>query len=250
MNDMPAPPTTYASTQATEPDMSTAETLSGIFFEPSRTFEALRVRPRFLVAGIILLVLAIVVTFVVYMRIDMAQFIRDRIERSPRAAQITEEQKETQVKVGKMFGAVVIPASVPIVIAGGAALYLVGLMAFGGSISYKKSLAVWTYSSLPPQVLGALIAILVMFLKSPDSLNPEHIAVTNPGALFGEDASKVLVALLSQFDLVRFYGMFLAALGLRKVAKVSSGQAWGVVITLWVLGAILAVAAAALFGGR
>jgi uncharacterized membrane protein len=72
--------------------------------------------------------------------------------------------------------------------------------------------------------------------------------VTNPGALLGDDASKVLVAILSQFDLVRFYGMFLAALGLRKVAKVSSGQAWGVVITLWVLGGILAVAAAALFG--
>jgi Yip1-like protein len=248
MSDMPAPPATYAPTEPTESEMSTGETLTGIFFEPSRTFEALRVRPRFLVAGIILLVLALVVTLVVYMRVDMAQFIRDRIERSPNAAQMTEEQKEMQIRVGKIFGAVVIPLSVPIVIAGGAALYLLGLMAFGGSISYKKALSVWTYSSLPPQIFGALIAILIMFLKSPDSLNPEHIAVTNPGALFGEGSSRVLVAFLSQFDLVRFYGMFLAALGLRKVAKVSSGQAWGVVITLWIIGGVLAVAAAALFG--
>jgi hypothetical protein len=56
------------------------------------------------------------------------------------------------------------------------------------------------------------------------------------------------VAVLRQFDLLRFYGFFLAALGLRKVAKLSSGQAWGVVLTLWILGLLFAVGSAALFG--
>jgi hypothetical protein len=228
--------------------MSTAETLTGIFFEPSRTYEALRVRPRFLVAGLILLVLACVVTLVLYMRVDMGQFIREKIERSPNAAQIDETQKEMQVKVGKMFGAVVIPLSVPIAIAAGAALYLLGVMLFGGSITYKKSLSVWAYSWLPPSVLGALIALLVMFLKSPETIVPERMVATNPGALFGEESSRVLVAFLSQFDLLRFYGLFLAALGLRKLAKLSSGQAWGVVLGLWLIGLIIAVGSAAVFG--
>ena len=241
-------PVAMPSTPATGAEMSTAETLTGIFFEPSRTFEALRSRPRFLVAGLILLVLACVVTAILYMRVDMDQFMRDRIERSPNAAQISEQQKETQVRIGKMFGAVAIPLSVPIIIAGGAALYLLGVMAFGGSITYKKSLSVWTYSSLPPSVLGAFIAILVLFLKSPDSIDPERMVATNPAALLGEDASKVLVAVLSQFDLLRFFGIFLAALGLRKVAKISSGQAWGVVITLWAIGALLRIGSAVIFG--
>jgi Yip1-like protein len=235
-------------TPATGAEMSTAETLTGIFFEPSRTFEALRARPRFLVAGIILLVLAILVTALLYMRVDMGQYIRDRMERSPRAAQLSEDQKEMQVKMGKNFGAVAIPLSVPIILAGGAALYLLGVMAFGGSITYKKALAVWAYSSIPPSVLGALIAILVLFLKSPDSIDPERMVATNPAVLLGEDASRILVAFLSQFDLLRFYGIFLAALGLRKVAKISSSQAWGVVITLWLIGALLRVGSAALFG--
>jgi hypothetical protein len=43
--------------------------------------------------------------------------------------------------------------------------------------------------------------------------------------------------------------MFLAAIGLRKVAKLSSGSAWGIVIGLWVIGAILKIAGAAIFGG-
>ena len=79
-----------------------------------------------------------------------------------------------------MFGMVAIPLSVPIIIAGGAALYLLLMMAFGGAITYKQSLAVWTYSSLTTFGVGAFIAILVLFLKSPDSIDPEHMVATNP----------------------------------------------------------------------
>jgi hypothetical protein len=243
MSDSFAPPSA-----PTGSEMSTGETLTGVFFEPSRTFEALRSRPRFLVAAVILFVIAGVVTAVLYSRVDMSAFIRERIERSPNAAQISEAQKDTQVKLGKTIGMIFIPLSVPIALAVGSALYLLLVMAFGGSISYMQSLAVWAYSWLPPSVLGAVIALLVLFLKAPDTIVPERLVATNPGALFGEDASRVLVALLSQFDILRFYGLFLAALGLRKVAKISSGQAWGVVLTLWFLGLLFAVGSAALFG--
>jgi len=245
MSDPIAPP----SASATGVEMSTAETLTGIFFEPSRTFEALRARPRFLVAGLLVFILTCLVTAGLYARVDMAQFIRDRIEQSPRAAQVTEEQKERQVRVGKIIGMVFIPLAVPVMIAGGAALYLLGVLAMGGSISYKKALAVWCYSWLPQSLLGALIALLVLFLKSPDSIVPENLVATNPAALMSTETSKVLIALLRQFDLLRFFGMFLAALGLRKVAKISSGQAWAVVLGLWFLGLLLAVGSAAIFGG-
>jgi len=245
----PPPPPPLASTEETGPDMSTGATLTGIFFEPGRTFEALRKRPRFLIAGLVLLVLTIGVTALVYQRVDMGQYIRDKMERNPRNANQTEEQKEMGVKIGKIAGAVGIPASVPFTIAAGAALYLLGVMAFGGSISYKKSLAVWVYSSFPPAIFGTIIAVLVLFLKSADTIDPEHLLVTNPGAFMSSDSSPVLVALLSQFDLLKFYGLFLAAIGLRKVAKISSGSAWGIVIGFYLIRAIIGVSAAAIFGG-
>lgn len=232
----------------TESEMSTPQTLTGIFFEPSRTFEALRNRPRFLVAGLILLVLTCAITGALFLRVDMGQFIRDRIERGPNAAQQTEQQKELGVKVGKILGAVGVPLSVPLTIAAGAALYLLGALAFGGTLSYKKALSVWSYSSIPPSVFATFVAILVLFLKSADTIDPEHLLVTNPGAFMNSESSPALVALLSQFDVLRFYGMFLAALGLRKVGKMSSGASWGVVITLWVLGAVLRLGSVALFG--
>lgn len=230
------------------PDMSTAQTLSGIFFEPGRTFDALRKRPRFLIAGLILVILTAGVTAVLFQRVDMGQFMRDKMERSSRSANQTEDQKEMGVKFGKIIG-MVSPVFVPIGIAFGAALYLLGVMAFGGSISYKKSVSVWTYSSLPPAILGTIIAVLVLFLKPAETIDPEHLLVTNPGAFMGTESSPVLVAVLSQFDLLQFYGLFLAAVGLKKVAKISSGSAWGIVLGFYLIKAILAIATAAIFGG-
>jgi hypothetical protein len=230
------------------PEMSTAETLTAIFFEPSRTFESLRARPRFLVAALIVFILTCLLSAVINARVDMGQFFRDRIEQSPRAAQTTVEQKELQARILKNAFMVGIPLTVPIGLLLGAALYLLLTLAFGGSITYKKSLSVWAYSWLPQSVLTTLIALLVLFLKSPDSIAPENLVATNPGALLGEDTSKVLVAFLKQFDLLRFYGMFLAALGLRKIAKMSSGQAWGVVLAVWLLFLLFSVGSTALSG--
>lgn len=228
--------------------MSTPETLTGIFFEPGRVCEALRSRPRFLIAGLILLVLTCAVTAVLFQRVNMSAYIREKMEQSSSNANQTPEQREMGVKFGTIIAAVIFPVSVPFWIAGGAALYLLGVMAFGGAISYKQSLAVWVYSSLPPAILGTFVAILVLFLKAADTIDPEHMLVTNPGAFMGPDSSKVFTAFLSQFDLLRFYGLFLAAIGLRQVAKMSSGAAWGVVIVLFVIRAVLGIASAAIFG--
>jgi hypothetical protein len=230
------------------PSISTADSLTGIFFEPSRVFEGLRSRPRFLVAGLILILTTVLVTGVLFMRVDVGQFIRDKMDQSSSSAQQTEEQKEMGVKIGKIAVALSGPVFVPISIAVGAALYLLAAMAFGGALGYKRALTVWVYSSLPPTVLGALVGVVVLFLKSPENVDPESLLITNPGAFMGQDASPVLTALLTNFDLLRFYGMFLAAVGLQKLGKLSSGGAWGIVILFWVIGLVFRVVYAAITG--
>ena len=243
----PPPPPPLADTPPPAGEtMSTPATLTGIFFEPSRTFEALRARPRFLVAGLILMLLTAGMVGALYSRIDMGEYIRQKMESSGREQ--SEEQKEMGVRIGKIMGMVIPPVAVPIIIAGGAALYLLGVMAFGGSIGYKRALSVWTYSSFPPAVLGTIVGLLVLFLKSPETIDPEHLLVTNPGAFMNAKESPVLTALLSQFDLLSFYGLFLAAIGLRIMGKLSSGSAWAIVIGLWLIGALLAVSMKAIFG--
>ena len=244
----PPPPPFAPTPPPPEVEMSTPETLANVFFEPSRVFEALRSRPRFLIAGIILLVLTIIVTAVLFMRVDMGELIRAQMDKSSRSASQTEQQKELGVKIGKAVFAVGIPVSVPFVIAAGAGLYLLMVLAFGGAITYTQALSVWVYSALPPAVLRTIVAVLVLFLKAPDSIDPEHLLITNPGSFMQPDSAPVLTALLTQFDVLRFYGMFLAAIGLKKVAKISSGSAWTIVIGFWLILAVLAVAKAAIVG--
>jgi len=232
--------------------MSTPETLMSIFFEPERTFEALRARPRFLVAALITLVLTMIVTVALLQKVDFEQFLRDRISESPNGQQMSAEQMDRAVKFGKISTYVAPPIVVAVMFAGGAALYLLGVMAMGGRMTYKQALSVWAYSSFAPGVLLTIISLLLLFLRPADAIDLAKpgggLLVTNPGAFMGSGTSPSLVAVLSSFDLFTFYGLFLAAVGLRKTGKLSSGSAWTIVIALWVLSVIFHVGRAALFG--
>lgn len=239
------------------PEMSTPATLANIFFEPGATFEALRARPRFLVAALILILLSLGVTLLVFQKVSFEQIVRRAVEGNARAQQMPPDQREQVIRqqsgpIGKAIAYAIPTVGVAVVLAAGAALYMLGAALMGGRLSYKQALAVWTYSSFPPAVLGTLLAVVLLFLKSADDLDFNQpgagLVVTNLGALLGSGSSPVLRALLSWFDLFTFYGMFLAATGLRVVGKLSSGAAWGIVIALWLLAVLFGVARAALFG--
>jgi uncharacterized membrane protein len=219
-------------------DMSTPQTLTGIFLEPTRTFEALRARPRFLVAAIIIVVLSIVVTFLVLNKIDYAAFMRDQITKGPRGDQMTPEQIDMAVgfwtgPIGKVVIYVLPVFVAAAVIAAGGAIYLLGSMLMGGVIRYKQAVSVWTYSSFAPAVVGAIAGVIVVLLTPAEDINPSQpggIVRANLGVLLPHGSSPALGALLGSFDLFSFYGLFLAALGLRKVGKMSTRSGalrWG-----------------------
>lgn len=236
--------------------MSTPATLTGIFFEPGRTFEALRERPRFLVAAIIMMVLTLGITLLLFSKIDYPAFMREQIMKSPRAAQMTPEQVDAAVgfyngPIGKVFIYIIPFVGTAIFIAAGGALYLLGSMLMGGKLRYKQALSLWTYSSFAPAVLGGLAALVVVLITPAEDINPTQpggVVRANLGVLLGHGSSPALAALLGSFDLFSFYGLYLAALGLRKVGKMSSGAAWTVALGFWLLGVLLKVGWAAAFG--
>lgn len=237
--------------------MSTPQTLTGIFFEPSHTFDALRIRPRFLVAALLSVVLFMAFYLLYMTRVGYDNIVNARVEMQAQKNDMSDEQKTAARDIqSKSFVKAITYASPPIgfaiVFAAGAAIYLLGVMAMGKQISYLQALAVWTYSSFPPLVIAMLANILVLFLRPPDP--GDYAGVTrgvgglvhaNPGAFMSSDASPIVVTALNSFDLFAFYGLFLAALGLRRVARLSNGAAWGVVLTLWLLGLVARVAIAA-----
>lgn len=254
------PPTPQAPrAEAATNSMTTGETLTSIFFEPGSTFEALRERPRFLIAAIIMTVALLAFTVTFFQRVGFERLITEGLESSPQAEQMTPEQKEQAIRVqsNPVVQAIYYLSPifvVAVLISAGAGLYLLGTMLLAKTISYKQALAVWTYSSMPPVVLTMLLNILLLFLKSPDDYDIVHasrrgLVQANLGLFTDPKASPMLTTLLSSFDLFAFYGLFLAAVGLRKMVKMPSSTAWAIVLTIWVLGVVFRVSMAAIFGG-
>lgn len=237
--------------------MSTPQTLTGIFFEPGRTFEALRARPRFLVAGIILAIALLAFTVLLFQKIDYEAMVRHAVENGPFADSQSPEQKELAIQmqtkpVFKAFNYVSPLIGVPIFLALGGLIYMLGTMVMGKKISYKQAISVWTYSALPPALLSTLANIILLFVRPPDPSEGAAarggLVHANLGILMDRAAHPVMVSALGALDLFVFYGLVLAAIGLQKTGRMSSGAAWTVVLVVWLIGVVLRVCFAALFG--
>ena len=242
------------------PEMSTPETLANIFFEPGRTFEALRARPRFLVAAIACVVV-FMSFYVTYMqRVGYETVVDSEIEMARKADPNANEealaagariQKGAIVRNIRMWSPVI---GLAVVFAAGAGLYLLGASLMGGALSYKQALAVWVYSSWPPLVLMTVLNFVLLFINPPEDAaevvqsSQRGLVRANAGVLVDGTAHPILATALGSIDLLVFYGLFLAALGLRKVGKVKSATAWTIVLALWGIRVIATLAISAATG--
>ncbi|HKS28851.1 MAG TPA: Yip1 family protein [Pyrinomonadaceae bacterium] len=247
----PPPPFPPQSEKLDGPQLSTAETLTGIFFDPARVFESFRPRPRFLVAAIIITLLTVLFSVAFFQRVGYENIMRSAIENNPRADQMTEEQKDKMMDmyrnpIVKAFTYVSPIFGMAVFLAAGAGIYLLGVMAMGKSTTYSRTLSVWTYSSFPPFVLSMLANFVLLMLKSPEDMDMAQmgrgLVHANLSFLVDSKASPVLATLLAAFDVFKFYGLFLASLGLQKVAKLKSGAAWTIVLAIWLIGTVIAIA--------
>jgi hypothetical protein len=236
-------------------EMTTAQTLTSIFFEPGETFKALRTRPRFLIAGIITLLvfMAYYTTFV--WRVGSETIARAQIEsRQPDATpeQIDQALAMQNSPIIKAVTYVSFPVVFAIMFSAGAGLYLLGTMLMGKSLSFKQALSVWVYSTYPTTVVYVVVNILLLFLKSPADIDPtalnSGIARANPSILVDPKAQPMLATILGSFDLIQFYGLFLAAVGLKVLGKLSSGSAWAIVLGIWVVGLLFKIVMSLIMG--
>lgn len=246
------------------PRMSTVGTLTGIFFEPSSVFRNLRAHPQFMAAVIIVGLVngAYVLAFTHRITPErIINFTVDKLEDSPikpppealdkMRTEGVEQQKAvtTQVLnvvkavVGHFFGVAFI-----------AALCLLGVLAFGGRMHYWQTYAVVAYILLPFTVIQKGISFIILYLKSPDDIHPllgqESLVYDNLGLLVSSKDHPVIFVLATAFGVLALYRLWLTAVGLREGGyKVSSSAAWGVTITLFVLGLLLVMGFAAIFPG-
>lgn len=243
-NPQPAPPSKKA--EANEaPQMSEPATLGNIFFEPGNVFEDMRRKPRFLVAGLIVLAAISIFQVVFIEKIGYKEIVKSRIESSSRTRDLDKDQKKQIVEQQGSdmikyitFGAT--PVVIVVVFLIGGLIYWGLSSAMGGSGKFLGGLSVWVYSSLPPSIVFTLANLLVLFLKSADDIDIANsqngLVKANPSFFIDATAHPVLAALLGSIDLFAIWGWVLASIGLQKVFKLSSGSSWAVVLILALVG--------------
>ncbi|MCA1574023.1 MAG: YIP1 family protein [Acidobacteria bacterium] len=214
-------------TNADEPPMSGVQKVMGIFFEPTRVFRNLRAHPHWLAA---LLVIAAVnalytaaftqrLTAEVIVNYTMEKLAESPIKPPPERMEKAKDDALQQAKQPIQQIQTAAKSFVKVFVGGTfiAALCLLGVLAFGGRINFWQAFAAMLYASLPIAVVSKILSLVILVLGS-------------------------AIGVLS------FYGLWLWAKGLANAGqKVSSSAAWGVSITLWILGLIFGMIFATLF---
>ncbi len=239
-----------------QPQMSEVGTLGGIFFEPGNTFEDLRRKPRFLLAGLIIIIAVTAFNALFIQKVGFERLVRERIESNESVRQMPADQREKIIEqqsgtIAKVLSYAAAPIIFIVIFLVGGLIYWLGANAMGGTAGFLQGLSVWVYSSLPPTVLFVLANLLVLFLKSVDDIDlataQSGLVQANPGMFINAKEMPVMAAALSAFDLFAIWGWILAAIGLQKVAKISSGAAWAIVLIVGLIGVTIKVVMALMF---
>src|SRR5437899_11415239 len=75
----------------------------GVFFSPGATFADIVRKPGWVLPVVLTTILSIGVSFAINQRINWREFMNQQIEKSPRAAQMSAEQKQQQIEGGAKF---------------------------------------------------------------------------------------------------------------------------------------------------
>src|SRR6202008_4133454 len=77
--------------------------IAGVFFSPGATFEDIVRKPSWVLPVVLTTILSVGVSFAINQRINWREFMNQQIEKSPRAAQLSAEQKQQQIEGGARF---------------------------------------------------------------------------------------------------------------------------------------------------
>lgn len=229
----------------------------GALFSPRATFQDIARKPGWLAPVVVLIILNLAVIGIFSSRVGWRAFIEKQDLQNHRAqqrmAQMTPEQQQhmvdVQLKVAPIFGYVFGVIGVPIV------FLIIGAIFMGifnatasASLDFKTSFSIAAHAWMPFSLL-ALLGILVMYLKPPDTVNIQNLVASNVGALLGNSAPMWLQTLCSSLDIFSFWVIGLLAFGyaLARPKKLKIGTTLPWVIGVWVVFVLIRTGFAAVF---
>jgi hypothetical protein len=229
------------------------QNLIDLYFSPREAFTRIVRSPRLVVPLVLYALLVLGFTGVWMSKMDPHEFMKAQIEESPRADQMTAEQKEQiveqQARFMPIFGWVLGPVFITImllVIAG--SLMFIFRFFYAGEVSFGQALAIVAWVFLAVSIVSIPVTLTVLSLKGDWNVDPNQAVQANFGLLLDKSAAaKPLWALLTSIDVFVLWMVFLLAVGFGVASrKATSSALWGVAIP-WAIIVLCKVGWAALF---
>ena len=227
--------------------------ITGVLFSPGKTFEDIVRKPSWVLPLALITLLSIVVSFGINQRINWREFMSQQIEKSPRAAQMSAEQKQQQIEGGAKFSPVFtycIGLLGPVIAALVIALVMWGAYSLlgGASTNFGTAFSITSHAFLTGLVSSPLF-VLVLYLKPFGTVDLENPIATNLAALLPEEAAKWLVALCKSFDVFTFWTLILLAIGFAAVnpKKLKGSKPYTIAFSVWAVFVVLRVGWAFIF---
>ena len=211
----------------------------GVLFSPKAAFEDVVRKPSWVLPILITTVLSVISVVALNQRMNWRDYIIQQMDKSPRAAQLSPDQRQQQADAGAKFTVAIVYASglfVPVCFA-----LIVGLVMWGAynllagaGASFSQAFSIVAHAGLVG-IVSTPLFLLVLFLKPPGTLDPENPLATNLAALLSDDAAKWLVALLKSFDVFTFWTLILMAIGFAAVnpRKLKGAKSFTIAFSVW-----------------
>jgi Yip1 domain len=212
--------------------------LFGVFFSPKATFTDIAQRPTWILPVVIMTILGFCVAVVMNQKIDWRDVASKRIEASPRAANLSAEQKEQQLAMsakispGITYGFGTLGPILSVVIVGGVMLLAYNVIG-GAGAKFSQAMGIVSHAFIP-SLLGTLFFILVLFLKPAGTVDLDNPVATNLGAFLPDTVPKALMSLAKSIDIFSIWTLLLIAIGFAAVSpKKLRGKSLSIAIAVW-----------------
>jgi hypothetical protein len=231
-----------------------------VLTSPTKTFEAIRERPTWVVVLLVTVLFAAVPWLLMADRVDMdaqrALMVEQLENRGIRGAE-AEQQLEVMDRFSsgplRYLNGIIIPIIVVFALLLTTLFYWGGSRFVGGSdVRFGQTWSTVLHASVPAIVLKSLLSLPIILSR--EMWNPRAIQEaggflpSNLAFLAPEEASAWLMVLLQRLDLFVVWTVILVVLGLAIVARISKGLAAGLAVTAWLFGTLVGGAMAKLGG--
>jgi hypothetical protein len=208
-----------------------------VLTSPARTFEALRQRPTWLLAFLLVVLVTGVVGQIGQAKVDPEAMIRHMMAGGGSAVpeeRIEEiiERQENQSPVVAAFAALALVAIAPL----SCALYFwLGTRLFGGEPTFRLSFSTVVHAFIPWWAVKALLALPVLLTREELTVAEATSGVlpSNLAGFLVDDTSPLVRILATSLDVFTLWGLFLLALGFSVVARISMGASVALTFLVW-----------------